>query len=73
MLGFYMRNSLYLFLCMVVTKCYERRRTRIRAVQVDNIRGLLVIRRMDKVLSSQIRELCRVMKGVNKRIDKSVF
>ena len=44
-------------------------RSRIRAVQMDN----LGIRRIDKVLNSQIRELCRVTKGINERIDEGVF
>ena len=34
----------------------EKERFRIRAVQMDNIRGLLGIRRMDKVLNAWIRE-----------------
>ena len=29
--------------------------------------------RIDKVLNSQIRELCRVTKGINERIDEGVF
>ena len=43
---------------------------RIRAVQMDNLRGLLGIRRMNRVPNAQIRELCRVTKGVDKRIDE---
>ena len=31
-------------------------RSRIRAVQMDNLRGVLGIRRMDRVLNAQIRE-----------------
>ena len=38
-------------------------RSRIRGVQMDNLRGLLGIRRMDTFLNVQIRELCRVKKG----------
>ena len=34
----------------------------IRAVQMDNLRGLLSIRRVDRVPNLQIKELCRVMK-----------
>ena len=34
-----------------------------------NVRGLLGIRRMDRVSNAQIRKLCRVKKGLNKRID----
>ena len=38
---------------------------------MDNLRGLLGIRRMDKVPSGEIRELCEVMKGVNEKIECS--
>ena len=44
----------------------ERGKFRIRAVQMDNLRGLLGIRRMDRVPNAWIRELCRVMKGLMK-------
>ena len=40
---------------------------------MDNLTGLLGIRKMDKVLNAWIRELCRVMKGVDKRINEDVF
>ena len=51
----------------------EKERSRIRAVQMDNLRSLLGIRRMDRVLNTQIRKLCRVAKGVDERIDECVF
>ena len=51
----------------------RRRRARIRAVQMDNLRGLLGIRRMDRVPNKLIRELCGVTKRVDERIDKSVL
>ena len=41
-----------------------RERSRIRAVQMDNLKGLLGI---------MIRELCGVMKRVDKRIDESIL
>ena len=44
----------------------EKERSRIRAVQMENLRGLLGIRRMDKVPNALIRQLCRVMRGVDK-------
>ena len=47
-------------------------RSRIKAVQMDNLRGLLGIRRMDRQ-NAQIRILCRVVKEVDERIDKSVL
>ena len=43
----------------------EKERSRIRAVHMYNLRGLLAIRRMDKVLNARIRQLCGVAKGVN--------
>ena len=39
---------------------------------MDNCRGLLGIRRMDRVLNARIRELCGVTKGVNKRINEDL-
>ena len=36
---------------------------------MENLRGLLGIRRMDKVPNAWIKELCRVMKRVDERID----
>ena len=47
--------------------------SRIRAVQMDNLRGLFGIRRMDKVSNARIRELCGVTKGVEERIDEDVL
>ena len=41
---------------------------------MDNLRGLLSIRRMDMVLNARIRELCRVVgKGLDERIDVGVL
>ena len=40
---------------------------------MDNLRGLLGIRRMDRILNARIRELCRVRKGLHERIDKGVL
>ena len=53
--------------------CKEKERCRIRAVQMDNFRGLLGIRRMDKVPNAWIRQLCGVMKGVGEKIDEGVL
>ena len=47
----------------------EKERSRIRAVQMDNLGGLLGIRKMARVPNAQIRELCRVTNWVDKRID----
>ena len=35
---------------------------------MDNLRGLLGIRRLDKILNAQIRELCGVTKGVDEGV-----
>ena len=51
----------------------EKEGSRIRTVQMDNLRGLLGIRRMDRVPNAQIRELCGVTKDVDERINKSVL
>ena len=42
-------------------------------LQMDNLRGLLGIRRMGKVLNAWIRQLCRGMKGVDKKNDEGVL
>ena len=36
---------------------------------MDNLRGLLGIKRMDRVPNTQIRKLCRVRKGPDERIE----
>ena len=46
----------------------EKERSRIRAVQMDNLRSLLGIRRMARVPNERIREFCGVTKGVDERI-----
>ena len=51
----------------------EKERCRIWAVQMDNHRGFLGIRRMDKVPNAQIRRLCGVTKGVDEKIDEGVL
>ena len=64
-----MRHCLSLFLCMAVRQCYGKRRD----LQMDNLRGLLGFRRMGRVLNAWIKELCRVRKGVDGRIDEGVL
>ena len=44
----------------------EKERSWIRAVQIDNFRGLMGIRRMNIVQNARIRELCGVTKGLMK-------
>ena len=47
-----MKHCLCLFLCMAVKEYYgiEQERSKVMTVQMDNLRGLLGIRRMDRVL-----------------------
>ena len=51
----------------------EKARSRVKAVQMDNLRRLLGIRRMDRVPNVRIREFCGVRKGVDERIDEGVL
>ena len=51
----------------------EKERSRIWTVQIDKRRGLLGIRRMDKVPNAWIRQLCGVTKGVDEKIDEGVL
>ena len=55
------------------TMLWKEERYRIRAVQMDNLRGFLGIRRMNRVPNARIRELCRVKKGLDERIDEDVL
>ena len=55
------------------TICWkEKESSRIKAVQMDNLRGLLGIRRMYLVLNARIRDLCGVKKGLDERIEEGV-
>ena len=51
----------------------EKERSRVRAAQLDNLRGSVGIRRMDRVPNAQIKEFCVVTKGVDERIDEGVL
>ena len=62
------------FMCGSETMIWrERERSREKAVQVDNLRGLLGIRRMDRVPSPWKNELCGVAKGKDERVDEGVL
>ena len=50
----------------------EKERSRIRAVEMDNLIGLLGIRRMDRVPNALIRELCGVTKRLDERADEGM-
>ena len=51
----------------------EKERSRIRVVQMDNLRGLLDIRRMDRVLNAQIRKLYGMTKAMDEMIYEGVL
>ena len=51
----------------------EKGRSRVRAVQMDNLRGLLGTRRMDMVPNARIKELCGVKKDLDERIDEGII
>ena len=38
-----------------------------------NIKGLLGIRRIDKVMNARIRQLCGVVKSVDEKVDEGVL
>ena len=40
---------------------------------MDNLRGLLGIRRMDEVPNARIRQLCGMTKGADEKIDEGVL
>ena len=51
----------------------KKQRSRIRVLQMDNLRGVLGIRRVDGVPNTHIRKMGRMTKGVDERIDESVL
>ena len=53
--------------------CKEKERSRIRVVQMENLRGLLGIMGMDRVPNARLGELCGVKKGLDERIDEGVL
>ena len=40
---------------------------------MDSLRGLIGIRRVDRVPNARIKELCGMTKGVDERIDEGVL
>ena len=51
----------------------EKEKSRIWAIQMVNLRGLMGIRRRDKVPNARIKQLCGVTKGVDEKVDKNVL
>ena len=45
----------------------------VRAVQTNNVRCLLGIRRISRIPNVRIKELCRVAKGLQEKIFESVL
>ena len=68
-----LQDSLLLPVLTYGSETILREKERSRAVQMDNFRGLLGIRRMDKVLNAWIRQLCKVMKGVDEKTDEGAL
>src|SRR5678815_2551252 len=55
---------------MVWNKKY---RSKVQCVQMDNLRSMLGVKRINKMRNELIRELCGVKKGVNERIKESML
>src|SRR5678815_4666944 len=55
---------------MVWNKKY---RSKVQCVHIHNLRGMLGVRRIDKMRNERIRELCGVKKAVNERINESML
>ena len=51
----------------------EKERSRVGAVQMDNLRGLLSIRSMDRVPNGRIRELCGAKKGLDEKFHEGLL
>src|SRR5678815_4314459 len=62
--------SLYSSETMVWNKKY---RSKVQCVEMDNLRGVLGVRRIDKMRNERIREMCGVKKWVNERINESML
>ena len=57
-----MHETVLVFMYGSETMLWKEERSRVKAVQMDNLRELLGIRRMDRVLNARIKELSRVAK-----------
>ena len=51
----------------------EEERYRVRAIQMDYLRGLLGIKRMECVPNARVRKLCGVRKGLDERINEGIL
>ena len=68
-----LHKTLIVPVLMYETMLRREERSGVRVVHIDNLRGLLGIRRVDCVPNARIRELCRVRKGLDERIDEGVL
>ena len=50
-------------------QCHDKERSRIMALQMDNLSGLLGIRIIDRIPGVKVREFCQVKEGVDERKD----
>ena len=80
MLGVYNLNMqkycigavLYMFWCGNETMLLkEKEKSRIRALQIDNLKAFISVRRINRMSNQWVRELCRVMKGVDERTNET--
>jgi len=51
----------------------EKERSKIRAVQMDSLRGVIGVKRVDRMRSERIREMCGITKAMDELIDESVL
>src|SRR5678816_4185262 len=51
----------------------KKYRSKVQCVQMDNLRSMLGVRRINKMRNERIRELCGGKKGVNERINESML
>src|SRR5678815_4290715 len=51
----------------------KRYRSKVQCVQMDNLMGMLGVRRIDKIRNERMRVLCGVKKGVNERINENML
>ena len=56
--------------CMVWDRTY---RSKVQAVQMDNLRSVLGVKKIDKIRNEFIRTVCGVEKGINERVNESVL
>ena len=71
--GFQESLLVAVFMYCPETLIWKEQRSRIWALQMEKIRGLLGIKRMDIFPNSWIRELCGVPKGVDERITEGIL